>query len=372
MNKLFMVAAAIVLAVLVHTGVYEPSASGIEYAAFGLGILDIFKGDAFTVTSLTNAVNKLPYVPGRASQVIDWNEQGIATTTIMIEEQSGTLTLINPTGRGGPGVSVAKDKRKARNLTVPHIQIDDAVMAEEVQGIRAFGQESQVQTVQDIVNMRMQQHLMLKVDPTLEYQRMGALRGIILNPDGSTLYNLFTEFNVTQPTEIAFDLTNSANGAVRKLCTDVVRTIASAMGAIPFGGVYAFVSDSFWDDLIKNSEVRATYLQQAEASQLREGVAYGTLRFGGITFENYRGAITGSTQFVLTDKAHFFPVLSPGFWNTVYAPADYVETVNTIGLPRYAKQYPMPNDKGVFLEVQSNPLSYAARPNALVQGRRGA
>lgn len=341
--------------------------------AIGLGgILDVFKGDAFSVISLTDRVNKLPYVPGRAGQAIDWMEEGVPTTTIMIEEQSGTLTLINPSARGGPGVSVAKDKRKARNLIVPHIQIDDAVMAEEVQGVRAFGQESQVQTVQQIVDARMQQHLALKVDPTLEYQRMGAVRGIILNPDGTTLYNLFTEFNVAQPAEVAFDLTVAANGAVRKTCTAVVRTVAAALGAIPFTGVHAFCSDAFWDDLIANGEVRASYLQQQEASQLREGVAYQQLRFGGITFENYRGAVTGTTQFVLTDKAHFFPVGTPGLWRTVYAPADYIETVNTIGLPRYAKQYPMPNDKGVMLEVQSNPLSYCVRPNALVQGRRGA
>jgi hypothetical protein len=344
----------------------------IGLSLVGAGMLDVFKADGFSVTSLTNAVNKMPYVPGRAGEVIDWNEQGIATTTLMIEEQSGTLTLINPTGRGGPGVSVAKDKRKVRNLNVPHIQIDDAIMADEVQGIRAFGQESQVQTVQDLVNMRMQQHLTLKIDPTLEYQRVGAVRGIILNPDGSTLYNLFTEFNVSQPSEVAFDLTNASGGAVRKTCTAIVRTIAAALGGIPFTGVYAFCSDTFWDDLIANVEVRATYLNQAEASQLRAGVAFERFNFGGITFENYRGATTGSTQFVLTDKAHFFPVGVPGFWNTVYAPADYIETVNTIGRPRYAKQIPMDNDKGVRLEVQSNPLSYAVRPNALVQGKRGA
>jgi hypothetical protein len=339
-----------------------------------MSALDVFKADGFSVTSLTNAVNKLPYVPGRAGQIIDWNEMGIATTTLMIEEQNNTLVLINPTGRGGPGVSVAKDKRAVRNLNIPHIQIDDAIYADEVQGIRAFGQESQVQTVQDMVNMRMQQHLQIRIDPTLEYQRVGAVRGIILNPDGSTLYNLFTEFGVSQPSEVAFDLTNAspASGAVRKTCTAVVRTIANALGGIPFSGVYALCSDSFWDDLIANSEVRSTYLNSMAAAELRTGAAFERFMFGGIMFENYRGATTASTQFVLTDKAHFFPVGCPGFWNTVYAPADYVETVNTMGLPRYARQWPMENGKGVRLEVQSNPLSYATRPGALVQGRRGS
>lgn len=332
-------------------------------------MLDIFKSDAFSVLTLTDRVNKFPYVPGRAGDVIDWSEEGVATLVIAIEEFGGVLSIVNPSARGGPGTTVAKDKRKLRNLTVPHYQIDDGIYAEEVQGIRAFGEESVVQTVQGVVDARVGRHVRLSLDPTLEFMRLGAARGIILNGDGSTLYNLFSEFNVSQPTEVAFDLTNAANGAVRKTCTDVIRTITSAMGNVPFSGVYSFASDSFWDDLIKNSEVRATYLQQQEASQLRQGVAYSTLNFGGITFENYRGS--GATPFVIADKAHFFAYGSPGLWRTVYAPADYIETVNTIGLPRYVKQFPMPNDKGVNLEVQMNPLSYCTRPGTLIQGRRG-
>ena len=65
--------------------------------------------------------------------------------------------------------------------------------------------------------MRLRQHAQLTLDPTIEYQRVGALKGIILNGDGSTLYNLFTEFGVTPPTEVGFDLANAtpANGALR-------------------------------------------------------------------------------------------------------------------------------------------------------------
>jgi hypothetical protein len=56
-------------------------------------------------------------------------------------------------------------------------------------------------------------------------------------------------------------------------------------------------------------------------------------------------------------------------FRTVYAPADYIETVNTIGLPRYAKQYPMPNDKGISLEMQMNALNYCTRPRVLIKGK---
>lgn len=368
-TKSLMIASVLLAAALTLTGVIEPDP--LTVAVFGVGMLDVFKQDAFSILSLTDAINKLPFIPGRAGKVIDWSESGVPTTSIAIEEVNGVLQLVNPSPRGGPGASVPKQKRVARSLSVPHYQVDDAIYAEEVQGVRAFGQENQTQTVFARVTERMQQHIQLTLDPTLEYQRVGALKGIIVNQDASTLYNLFNEFNVAQPAEVAFDFGNKKDGDIRATCTAIVRTIATALGGGTFTGVYAFCSDSFWDALIKNAEVRATYLQQEAASQLREGVAYSTLNFGGITFENYRGAV-GNTKFITDDKANFFPVGSPGLWRTVYAPADYIETVNTIGLPRYAKQWQMENGKGVNMECQSNPLSYCTRPGVLVQGKMGA
>lgn len=336
-------------------------------------MLDIFKTDAFSVTTLTDAINSIPFMPGRAGQVIPWQETGVPTTSIAIEKSGdGVLALVNPSPRGGPGETRGKLKRTLRQLAIPHYQIDDGVYAEEVQGVREFGQENQVQTVQGLINSRMSEHTQLAMDPTLEYQRIGALSGIILNGDGSTLYNLFTEFGVSAISEIDFNLDGaSADGALRATCDGVKRSIAKVLGGVPFTGIHAFCSDSFWDALIKNAEVRATYLQQQEASQLRNGTAYTTFNFGGITFENYRGGVgtEEATAFIPADKCRLFPVGVPGLFRTVYAPADYMETVNTIGLPRYAKQFPMPNDKGVMLELQMNALNYCTRPRVLIKGK---
>lgn len=334
-------------------------------------MLDIFNQNAFGVVSLTDAINKQPFVPGRAGSIIQWAEQGVPTLSITLEEVAGTLQLVNPSARGSAGDTYGKDKRTARLLAIPHYQVDDAIYADEVQGVRAFGSESEVQTVLGMVNTRMAQHTQLKIDPTLEYQRIGALKGTILNGDGSTLYNLFTEFGVTQDTEVDFDLDNAspASGALRKKCTAIVRATATNLDGTPYGMIQGLCGDAFWDDLIAHPEVRATYMNQAEAAQLRGGSAYEVLDYGGIRFENYRGAVGGSA-FINTDKCHFFPVGVPGLFRTVYAPADYVETVNTMGLPRYARQYLMPNGKGVNLEVQMNALSYCTRPKALLIARR--
>lgn len=341
-----------------------------------MSVLDVFKTDAFSVTSLTEAINQLPFAPGRAGQVINWNESGVATTSVMIEERAGVITLVNPSPRGGVGDAIPKTKRTGRIVQIPHYQINDAIYADEVQGVREFGQEQSVQTVQGVVNDRMAE-LTVDLDVTLELQRVGAVKGVILNADGSTLIDLFSAFGVTQETEVDFDLDNAtpASGALRKKVAEVVRLIENNLGGSPIVGIHAFCGDAFFDDLLAHTEVRASYLQTPMASVLREGYVYpnnlkiyGAFEFGGVVWENYRGSY-GGTAFVHTDKCFIFP-MGGGLFRTVFGPADYVETVNTKGLPRYAKQFPFPNDKGIALEVQTNALSYFTRPKALIKGKR--
>lgn len=340
-------------------------------------IADAFNGDAFSVVSLTDAINKIPFVPGRAGTVVPWNERGIDTTTVMLEEQDGELKFVNPSPRGGAGEAGSGTNRKARTLRVPHYQIDDNISAESVQNVRAFGQSGVLEALSDRVNERLQQHVQWRLDPTLELQRLGALKGVILNADGTVLYNLFSEFGVTQEGEVDFDLDNGspASGALRKACAAVVRKMSDNLAGVPFTGVGGLCGNAFFDDLLAHVEVIESYKGTSMAQVLRQGyvtpngTVYGAFEFGGIVFENYRGK-NGNTPLVADDAVHLFPTGAAGLFRTVYAPADYEETVNTIGLPRYAKQWPTPNGKGRNLEVQMNALSYCVRPKVLMKGKR--
>jgi len=337
-------------------------------------MLDVFNSDAFSVTNLTDAVNKIRFVPGRIGQMGLFNESGVTTTSVAIEEKDGTLALVSPAARGAPGGTLTKVKRTLRNLTVPHFPIEDSVMAEEVQGVRAFGSETEIETVMGKVAERGAIHTQ-SYAATQEYSRIGAVKGTVTYADGTTL-NLFTEFGVSQLTEVDFDLDNTtpASGALRKACAGVVRSMAGVLEGLPFSGLHAFCGDAFFDDLIAHPEVRETYKNWTAAQELRQGyvqggLSYGAFPFGGIMWENYRGSV-GSTTFVNTDKCHIFPTGVPGLFRTYYAPADYIETVNTMGRRLYMKQYMMLNGKGIHLDTQMNALEICTRPRALIQGKR--
>ena len=339
-------------------------------------MLDIFNNDAFSVTSLTDAINELKYKPGRIGEMGLFAGSGVDTTTIAIEKKGDILTIVPPTPRGAPGTTIAKEKRDMRSLIIPHFEINDAVYAEEVQGVRAFGTDRQLETVMMKVGQRQQTHV-INFAVTEEHARLGAIKGIVTYADGSTL-NLFTEFGVTQESEIAFALgaPNPVDGDLRKKCAAIVRKMSDILGGVPFNGIHAFVGDDFFDALLSHPEVRETFKGWSEAQILREGYigpnrsSYGIFEFGGIVWENYRGGVIDGKTFIESDKANFFPTGVPGLFKTAFAPADYIDTVNTIGQRLYTKQYRMQNDKGIHLDTQMNALQYCTRPKVLLRGKK--
>lgn len=339
-------------------------------------MLDIFKSNpAFSVTQLTDAINKLKFVPGRIGSMGLFSVSSIATTSIVIEEKDGILSLIAPSPRGGSGQTIEKTGRTMRMLAVPHFEINDAIMAEEVQGVRAWGSETNVEQLMAKVAERGVIHSQ-SMAVTEEHARVGAIKGIITYANGATT-NLFNEFGVVAESEQDWDLDNAnpTAGVLRKKCASLIRQMAQILDGLPFAGIHAFCGDAFFDDLIAHKETRETY-QEQEAAALRAGYvsngasgSYGIFDFGGIRFENYRGYF-GGTPFIDTNMAHFFPLGVPGLFRTVYAPADYNETVNTMGRRLYVKQYPMQNDKGINLDTQMNALSYCTRPKVLIKAKR--
>src|SRR5919106_2772651 len=199
----------------------SPADAGLAQRTTLMPALDIFSGSAFSMVALTDAINKMPYVPGRIGQLGLFREQGVSTTSVMIEEREGSLTLVETTSRGAPAVQHVANKRKARSLTVPHIALEDTILADEVQNVRAFGSENMLEGVQNVVNQRLSE-MASKIDATLEHLRIGAIKGQILDADGSAvIYDLFTEFGVTAYTEVDFDLDNAspAPGAVKTSST---------------------------------------------------------------------------------------------------------------------------------------------------------
>ena len=332
---------------------------------------DIFNQDAFNALSLTAAINKGEFLPSQLGDV--FTAIPVNTKTIVVEEIGDTLSLVQSAPRGGIPGNRAEEKRTVRSFEVPHLPLEDRLNADEIEGVRAFGSETQMELITQKLQ-RKAARLRRDVELTWENLRLGAIKGTILDADGSTLYNLFTEFGVSQESEVDFDLDNAspASGALRKKIAQTVRLVCKNLkGAAPGYRLRALCGEAFWDDLIAHPEVRETYLNWQAAQDLRGESAYGRLSFGGIDWEEYRGTDDGSTLVVSTDKCHIFPAGISDLFLVHYAPAATVEFVNTEGLPLYEFQAVDPKyGRYVDVAVESNPLPICTQPKCLVQGKR--
>ncbi|NOX73484.1 MAG: hypothetical protein GXP03_07640 [Alphaproteobacteria bacterium] len=172
-------------------------------------------------------------------------------------------------------------------------------------------------------------------------------------------------------TEVNFDLaaTNPGSGVLRKVCQALIESVEDTLGGLSTGAVQlrAECGSAFFADLVAHKEVRATYLNTAAAADLRSRVS-DEVSFGGINFRRY----CGNAAFgVPVDKAYFYPEGVEGLFEIYYAPADTFETVNTLGLPLYARSIPdRDRDEWVRLEIESNPLPICTRPQVLRSARR--
>lgn len=319
--------------------------------------------DGFTLSEMTAAINEIPHLPTMLGDDGIFEYSGVTQLTVQVEKQGTTLALVSTKPRGGSGSEIGRVNRNLRPFNLVHLPLNDQILADEVQGVRQFGSEGSPLPLEqrraDVMRLGMQ-----RFDLTMEWYRVGALKGIVYDADGTTvLHNFFTEFGVAQQT-LSFEL-DVTTTEVRNVCDTAQEMIEDELGGTPWTDMVAYCGRDFWKALTAHKSVKETFLNQVQASQLR-GDPRLVLDFGGIMWKKYRGAANGA-QMIAANEAYIVPRGVPGLLLGRFGPADYMETVNTIGLPLYAKGIPMRNNKGWDIEMQSNPIHLLTRPRAVLK-----
>lgn len=328
-----------------------------------MATLDIFNDDAFSVTNLTRTIVDIPRVPTRLGDMGLFEEGGISTTTMMIERTGDTLKLVPAAERGSRGEPVTTKGRTLIPVKAVHLPQSGSVLADEVQGVRAFGSETEVEAVQNVVRKKLDK-MKRQLDLTLEYHRIGAIKGKIMDYDGvSELLDVYDVFGMTQVTQ-NFVL-GTGTTKVKQKIIDLKRAVQAALGGRSMRGVHVFASRSFMDALTGHATVEKAFELYQQNAYARNDTSV-LFEMAGVSFEEYDGSV-GGIDFIPDGEAYAVPMGVPGLFTTDFAPADYMETVNTQGLPYYAKQELMKFNKGVELESQSNPITLCTLPETVIK-----
>lgn len=318
----------------------------------------------FTQAELTAAINQFPVQWGRVSQLGLFTDRGARTRSVVIEEQSGSLSLLTTHEWGGEGTAASKLNRKTYAFGIKQTVHEDLVTAADVQDVRAFGLDNGLADISTEVARRLQR-MRARHDQTLEYKRMGALKGNVLNADGSTsLANLFSTFGVSQTT-VDFVFGTSTTDILGK-CAAVLNQIEDNLKGDAMTGVRVLVSPEFFSNLINHAKVVDAYKYHSEAAIRMATDMRPNFTFGGINFEEYRGSVNG-TRLIASGEGHAFPVGTLDTFATYYAPADFNETANSIGMPIYVKTWDKEGGRGTVIHTQCNSLPLCHQPAVLVK-----
>ena len=332
-----------------------------------MATMDVFNSSAFSTTSLSGSVDKMDFQPGLLGSLNIFEPEPVRTLDVFVDRRDGKLSLITSQPDGAAPEVLDGDTRDAVSLRIRQLAKRFTLYAREVQGIRAFGGETELTQVQREFGRRLER-IRNDMELTFEHHRLGALQGKVLDADGTTvLYDFFSEFNETEATAINFALT-TATTDVREKCAEVIRGMArSARGSFTTGtSVHALAGDTFYDQLIKHSSVKETFLNFSAASDLRQSKAFDAFNFAGITFHNYRGTDDGSTVGVAATEAKFFPVGGRDMFKHVMAPVGTQEFVNTPGQSVYAMTVP-DRERNMWVkgEIYAYPLFLCQQPRVL-------
>ena len=248
----------------------------------------------------------------------------------------------------------------------------DTIRASELQNIRAFGSETDLQTVQQEVATRLAR-LRNDLELTLENHRLGAVQGIVVDADGRRRWSTGTPSGRSARRPRSTSRSAPARTDVRGKCAQVKRQMMqAAKGAwLPGTQIYGLGQRRLLRRAGQPRQRPQTYLNWTAAADLRQPLAYETFQYGGITFVNYRGTDDGSTVAIAADKCKFFPVGANGVFRVAQSPAETFDFVNTPGLDVYAMTIPdRDRNASVRIELYSYPLFICTRPEMLQRAKK--
>lgn len=326
-----------------------------------------FDAGGYSLAEMTEAINILPNLYTRLGQLGLFEFEGVTQRSVIIEAAEGILSLLPSVPWGAPATFGGRENRTMRSFALPHIPHDDVITAGDIQGQPALGSH-QPDTLAAVMNRKLTL-MRRKHAATREYMEINALRGIVKDGAGATLYNYFTEFNLSQ---ISVDFALGTAGTdVQSKCRSVTGQMEDELKGETMTSAHALASPEFMDKLLGHAKVKEAYTYyQAGQQPLRENVVR-RFPFMGIMFEEYRGSVTlfgGSTERLIpSGEAICFPLGTMDTFKTYGAPANLLETANTIGQPMYARQHLDPKGRWIDLMTEANILPLNKRPRLSIR-----
>lgn len=335
----------------------------------------------YTDIELTEQLNRLPNSFGLIRALGLFPDETCRSRYVEIRIEDGVLVTLSAEEPGAPGNQIERGTGSSIIIKIPHIpQGPELITPGDLQGI--LDQTGRIKEPKTFAKELAKRLGIIRGshDQTLEYLRLGALKGVILDGKGRILYDLYVVFNITKKT-VDFKL-GTAGTSILDKCEEVLDHILTNLKGETSTGVEAIVSGSFFSRLIQHPKVEKYWLQTQAAGTLATlersslGGNWGRVfEFGNVLLREYKGTtpVRNAAGLIISEanvadgKGHAYPVGTTNTARTLRGPAHHIDYVNQAAPEVVVTQEPIKHGGGWELKSQSNLLPIWKRPETLVE-----
>lgn len=316
-----------------------------------------------TQAELDEAIISRPAIPSRLLSSGMFREKNLMTTSVVVEFADGVVNLIPVRSReDAPNIKAYGKDSKFRTFNVPHLPLETTIRGSQIQDVRKIGTKDALMSNAEVISEEIGEHRDSH-DFTVEHMMLGAVKGKILDADGTTvIYDLFDEFGITEPeTTIKFSTKTTDVG---EALVQILRTMKKGLKGDVTTGATVLCSPGFFDKLISHDSTREAW-KAYNQNQIQRERPVEMFVWNGIKFEVLDMEISG--QPVIEDgHAHaFLEGMRRGFVR-YNAPSIMLTEANKVARPFYVSTEMTEHNRGVNIYTEANPLPMCLRPNTLM------
>ena len=199
------------------------------------------------------------------------------------------------------------------------------------------------------------------LDANLERMRFGAIKGQVLDADGTVIFDLFQKFGYSQAKKsIKFGTGGDLEAQVLAAKNAVDKATAGKLRK----GYIALCGAGFTDKLHTDDEFKRAYDRYQDSAQARTDMR-DRIAYKNVDWIKCDDGI-GSELYIPENKAYLFPVI-PKMFIERYTPGDIMWAVNQRGYPFYMTQKDLDHDMGVEIWGRSFPIILNTIPQGVIE-----
>ena len=329
------------------------------------------------VTEWTDSILEVPNQSSFIKSKGLFQENFTNQEAILFDRIESEVTLLPDSNRRGGPASYGKDDDVTTfSLRLAYFHHMDSITKQDYMSKRRAGTSDEQDTKAAVVAGKLAKGRRA-VDQTHEYMMLQAIKGVCKTPQGTTLADMFSEFNITQ-TEVDFDLGTAATDVDAKIA-EVKDTVAKNLktGGMIAGPLEIIVDRSFFNKLKAHPNVAQAYLNSTSniryQQDLSDYMTWGisdVFEYQGVRFMVYSHTFTlpnGNTEnAVEANTGHVIPnVVGDSIFRAYYGPSQRMDVDG--GSEMFAFQFEDPKGRYSELDFETAPLMVATKPAALVK-----